>query len=201
MTRTGNLHLKTRPDGYGYIYGVWQDGEHSIRVDIMPPRALWDGDMMLPDRPPHETDWVVYADGEEIARVQAENVMGLEDALRALPAPFAAKSKPDAKESNDKPLTFLRALRCLEYGLLVAGAVCAMLGVSAWVVVPLLMAALSASALQKYIELWPAAQRVGAERAWWRTVALSMLSTFAAACGTYLIGIATRWLWGITPWQ
>lgn len=121
MARNGKLHLKTRPDGYGYIYGVWQDGEHSIRVDIMPPRAHWVGDMMLPDRPPHQTDWVVYADGEEIARVQAENVMGLEGALRALPAPLAAKSMPDDNEINDKPLTFLRALRCPEYGLLVVG--------------------------------------------------------------------------------
>lgn len=199
MARNGKLHLKIRPDGYGYIYGVWQEGERSVRVDIMPPRAHWDGDMMLPDRPPHETDWVVYADGEEIARVRADSVMGLEDALRGLPSPIGAGAKRVESNDDDKPVTFRRALGCPEYWLLIVGAVCAMLGVSVWVVVPLLMAALSVAALPKYVELWPKARALGAERAWWITVGLSMLNTFAAASGTYLLGIAIRWLWGISP--
>ena len=197
MARNGKLHLKTRPDGYGYIYGVWQDGEETMRVDIMPPHMHWDGDIMMPDRPPHETDWVVYADGEEVARVKADNVMGLEDALRALPAPLGPKRQSAEPVGDDESLTFRRALRCPEYRLLIAGAACAMVGVSAWVVMPLLMAALSVASLPKYIELWPKARAAGAARAWWITVGLSTLNNFAASVGTVLLGQATAWLWGV----
>ena len=64
------LALKSEPDGYGFIYGqvFAADGE-VYRVDIMPPIAEWRGDFKLDDYPPHATDWVVYLDGVEIARV------------------------------------------------------------------------------------------------------------------------------------
>jgi len=36
----------------------------------MPPVSHWSGDFKLTDYEPHETDWVLYLDGEEIARVK-----------------------------------------------------------------------------------------------------------------------------------
>ena len=64
------LELKSEPDGYGFIYGqvFAADGE-VYRVDIMPPIAEWRGDFKLDGCLPHATDWVVYLDGVEIARV------------------------------------------------------------------------------------------------------------------------------------
>ena len=191
----GKLHLKTRPDGYGYIYGVWVRGEETVRVDIMPPRAHWDVDMMLPDRAPHETDWVVYANGEEIARVKAENVSSLEGALQSLPSPLTPPAAKADAPDDDNPMTFLRALRAPEFWLIATAAVVAMFGVAWWVVVPLTLAALNASTLPKYIELWPRARDAGAERAWWTTVGLSMFNNLAASCGALLAGLVTRWLW------
>lgn len=192
----GKLHLKTRPDGYGYIYGVWVRGDETVRVDIMPPRAHWDGDVMLPDGAPHATDWVVYANGEEIARVKAESLSSLEGALQSLPSPVIAPAA-NADAPDDKPLTFLRALRAPEFWLSATAAVVAMFGVAWWVVVPLTLAALTASSMPKYIELFPRARDAGAgaERAWWMTVGLSMLNNLAAACGAFLAGLVTRWLW------
>ena len=64
------LNLKPAPDGYGFIYGEVTLGEERHRVDIMPPVAEWSGDFKLENYSPHETDWVVYVDGEEIARVR-----------------------------------------------------------------------------------------------------------------------------------
>ena len=64
------LALKSEPDGYGFIYGqvFAADGE-VYRVDIMPPIVEWRGDHKHDDYPPNATDWVVYLDGVEIARV------------------------------------------------------------------------------------------------------------------------------------
>lgn len=63
------LKLKERPDGFGFIYGEYQN--HN--VNIMPPKSLWEGDMVLEGYEPHETDWVLYLDGEEIGRVTKQN--------------------------------------------------------------------------------------------------------------------------------
>ena len=63
--------LNHHPDGMGYLYGqlMSRDGE-IYRVDIMPPEAEWSGDIRLTAAfAPHPTDWVVYLDGEELARV------------------------------------------------------------------------------------------------------------------------------------
>jgi hypothetical protein len=69
------LSLNPRPDGYGYLYGTLVTEEGRFRVDIMPPRPHWRGDVMLDDCRPHPTDWVVFVDGEEIARVaQIDNL-------------------------------------------------------------------------------------------------------------------------------
>jgi hypothetical protein len=64
------LDLKPEPDGFGYIYGtlVADDGE-VYRVNVLPPASEWRGDMRPGADLPHASDWIVYLDGEEIARV------------------------------------------------------------------------------------------------------------------------------------
>ena len=64
------LTLYDRPDAYGWLYGSYVSpmGEH-VRVDIMPPASHWAGDIQLEGYEPHATEWVLYAEGEEIARV------------------------------------------------------------------------------------------------------------------------------------
>ena len=42
-------------------------------MDIMPPKSYWQGDLMPTANPPHETDWVIYCDGDELARVRNED--------------------------------------------------------------------------------------------------------------------------------
>jgi hypothetical protein len=65
------LDLNPRPDGMGWIYGMlYDDNGNSYRVNIMPPQGEWNGHFPPgPEYTPHATDWVVYIDGEEIARV------------------------------------------------------------------------------------------------------------------------------------
>ena len=82
-----------------------------------------------------------------------------------------------------------------EFWLLLVAALGATLGLSVWIVVPLTVAGLLISSLPKYIALWPRAHQVGAEAEWWRTVLLSMLNNLAAACGAFLLGNISRWLW------
>ena len=96
---------------------------------------------------------------------------------------------------DEQQPTFGRALRAPEFWLLVAAALSALAGVAWWVVVPLVMAGLSVSSLPKYIELWPRARGVGAEREWWKTVVLSLFNTLGAACAAFGLGVVVRWLW------
>lgn len=64
------LELKPMPDGFGYLYGqVFTPDGNAIRVDILPPVAEWRGDIKPGPDTPHPTDWIVYANGDEIARV------------------------------------------------------------------------------------------------------------------------------------
>jgi hypothetical protein len=97
---------------------------------------------------------------------------------------------------DPRPLTAWRALRSSEFWLLLlVGCIAAAAGVGAWVVVPLLVAGLSISSVPKYIALWPRARRVGVESAWWRTVALSIFNSLAAACGAFVVAVVARRLW------
>ena len=61
--------LKPEPDGLGYHYGSFTDDAGNVtRVDILPPASEWRGNMK-PAQHLDPTQWIVYADGEEIARV------------------------------------------------------------------------------------------------------------------------------------
>jgi hypothetical protein len=95
---------------------------------------------------------------------------------------------------DDRRLTFLGALRSSEYWLLLVGCISAVAGIGVWVVVPLLVAGLSISALPKYLALWPKARRVGAEREWWQTVILSIFNCLAASYGAFMLGTVARWI-------
>ena len=71
MTKMYNMKIKAQPDEFGFVYGIATDGEgNAIRVDIMPPKKAWHGGTMLQGFCPHESDWVVYLDGQEVCRVQ-----------------------------------------------------------------------------------------------------------------------------------
>ena len=64
------VDLKPMPDAHGFLYGEAVVGDTSYRVNIMPPIAEWRGDAKLEGHVPHDTDWIIYIDGEEMARVQ-----------------------------------------------------------------------------------------------------------------------------------
>jgi hypothetical protein len=66
--------LNERPDGTGFVYGIFYDAtDNSHRVDVMPPRDVWSGDFN--SEAAHPTDWVVYLAGEEVQR--AASIGGL----------------------------------------------------------------------------------------------------------------------------
>ena len=64
------VELSTRPDGFGFFYGSVRSGDRTCHINVLPPRPLWTGDFVLDGHEPHATDWIIYADGEEIARVR-----------------------------------------------------------------------------------------------------------------------------------
>ena len=68
------LTLKPRPDAYGFLYGHYIDaaGQHH-RVDVLPPLPHWHGQFRLDGYAPHSTDWIIYANGEEIARARSRD--------------------------------------------------------------------------------------------------------------------------------
>jgi hypothetical protein len=76
------LTLNPRPDGYGFLYtSAWVNGEH-VRIDILPPAHLWQGDVMLDNCKPDPKAWIVYMNGEQFARVERREdlpaVLGIE---------------------------------------------------------------------------------------------------------------------------
>jgi hypothetical protein len=85
--------------------------------------------------------------------------------------------------------------RAAEFWLLLAAAFVSMLSVTVWIVIPLTLAGLSISSLPKYIELWPRAERVGAQGEWWKKVALSALNSLADAVAAFVLGNLARWVW------
>ena len=71
------ITLSERVDGMGYLYGRARLGDRTVRVDIMPPDYLWEGDIK-PDGEyrPDPTHWCVYADGELLARIARQEDVG-----------------------------------------------------------------------------------------------------------------------------
>lgn len=65
----GKVELKPEPDGLGFFYGSYFD-EHGrqFRLDVMPPRELWTGDV---GEQAASDSWIVYVNGEELARAPA----------------------------------------------------------------------------------------------------------------------------------
>ena len=94
-------------------------------------------------------------------------------------------------EDDRKPQ---RAWRAPEFWLLLVACIASTVGVTGWVVIPLTLAGLSISSLPKYIELWPRAEKVGAQGEWWKTVILSTFNSFAAATAAFAVGRLARWL-------
>ena len=67
--RRVTIDLKPRPDGFGFLYGSGVDARgETRRINIMPPLPFWRGDIKLDAHGPHATDWVLYVDGDEVAR-------------------------------------------------------------------------------------------------------------------------------------
>jgi len=65
------LELKPERDGLGYYYGQYVDDDgNSVRVDILPPRSEAKPAYVFDNSAADPTHWIVYADGEEIARIE-----------------------------------------------------------------------------------------------------------------------------------
>jgi hypothetical protein len=61
--------LQARPDAYGFIYGHAWRGERMWSCNVMPPEGHWRGQYQLDGYKPHETDWIFYIEGREVARM------------------------------------------------------------------------------------------------------------------------------------
>lgn len=71
------VKLSERPDGYGFFYGHAEKDGQTVNVNILPPKEKWDGDTKLEGFEPEPGQWIVYADGEEIARLERLEIGGL----------------------------------------------------------------------------------------------------------------------------
>jgi hypothetical protein len=82
VSNNDKLKLNPRPDGYGFLYSTSEGEGELVRVDVLPPADLWDGDVMLDNCKPDPKAWIVYMNGEEFARVERREdlpaVLGLE---------------------------------------------------------------------------------------------------------------------------
>jgi hypothetical protein len=74
--RKVEIRLSERPDGFGVIYGEVRLGERSVRVNVLPPEYLWEGDIRLDGARPDPTHWQVFAEGELIARIARQEDVG-----------------------------------------------------------------------------------------------------------------------------
>jgi hypothetical protein len=64
------LDFNPYPDAYGFIYGQVHRGDAHYNVNIMPPKYDWKGQFKLEGYEPHDSDWILYVDGEEVGRVK-----------------------------------------------------------------------------------------------------------------------------------
>lgn len=74
------LEFNLAPDAYGFIYGQAIRGQRYFNINLLPPKAEWQGQFELEGVVPDERDWVAYVDGEEAAR--AATRAATEDALK-----------------------------------------------------------------------------------------------------------------------
>jgi hypothetical protein len=67
----GTLTMKPEQDGMGYFYGeyIGVDGTR-VRVDVLPPRSHPKPYFVMTTDQMHETDWIIYANGDEVARAR-----------------------------------------------------------------------------------------------------------------------------------
>lgn len=88
MTDQVRLDLKAEPDGFGFYYGTAEmpDGE-ILHVNVLPPKDQWRGQIYMKNLQPHETDWVLFVDGEEVARARRREDL--------VPALVACRAGPD----------------------------------------------------------------------------------------------------------
>lgn len=84
----GKLSLKSEQDGMGYYYGDYTtDDDRRCRVDVLPPRSHPRPCFVMDNSAAHDTEWIVYADGEEIARVLRREDIETALACKVVPPP------------------------------------------------------------------------------------------------------------------
>jgi hypothetical protein len=66
------IELSDRVDGSGMHYGWAHWGDASVRLDVMPPRPLFRPDFRMDEYQPDDTRYVIFADGEEVGRIEAK---------------------------------------------------------------------------------------------------------------------------------
>ncbi len=65
----GKLTLTSVQDGLGYFYGTCTtDAGDTVRVDVLPPKSHPRPAFVIDHDGMHESDWIVFVDGEEIGR-------------------------------------------------------------------------------------------------------------------------------------
>ncbi len=79
------FNLSAEPDGYGFYYGQAQMGDDVCQVNVLPPADQWDGDIKLEGYEPDEKAWIIYADSEEIARVESREDIAMAVCQRLAP--------------------------------------------------------------------------------------------------------------------
>ncbi|HRE22324.1 MAG TPA: hypothetical protein PKW21_15015 [Rhabdaerophilum sp.] len=70
MSEKVELRLSDRPDGFGFYYGRARLGDVFANVNVLPPAPLWDGDIQMSEYKPDPKCWIIFVDGEEVARVK-----------------------------------------------------------------------------------------------------------------------------------
>lgn len=81
------LELGPRPDEFGFLYGHCLIEGRPVSVDILPPVGEWQGGQVLEGYEPDPVAWIVYLEGEEVARVtRREELPELPSVLARLPA-------------------------------------------------------------------------------------------------------------------
>lgn len=77
---SGNEKIKVQfnalPDGYGFLYGTATNGDETIHVNVIPPKAEWDGDMVLQGYEPEDGKYQVLVEGEVVAKVERREDIG-----------------------------------------------------------------------------------------------------------------------------